>query len=127
VTDQESYINSYRNEEVLPLLIGRKVVAIDYPSLTLDDGSVLTFDTENDDCCSYIELKRLTATDHVITAASFMDNEDETGGEGPYRASLYVLTEAGGVHLAEADGDASNGYYLHGFALGVKVARGRDT
>lgn len=105
------------------MLVGRRVVAASMTdaTLTLDNGVVLTFERENDDCCSYIELTGLATTDHVITRAEFRDNEDETGYEGSYHAWLYVMTEGGPVNIAEADGDASNGYYLHGFALGVSV------
>jgi len=108
----------------LSVLVGQRVVSATDDTLTLSDGTTVTFDTTNDDCCSWIELTRLTTTDHIITAARLEDNEDETGGEGAYRAWLHVVTaEAGELNLAEANGDASNGYYLHGFALGVKVRR----
>ena len=102
-------------------LIGKSVVNATEDTLTLSDGTRLLFDTENSDCCSYIELRNLSTTDNVITAAEFRNNEEETGGEGPYRAWLNVVTEAGELRIAEAKGDASNGYYLHGFALGVTV------
>lgn len=118
-----TYISSHRNEDVLPLLVGQSVVAVDFPTITLSDGTRLTFDAEANDCCSYIELKALAATTNIITAAKFVDNEEETGGEGAYKAALHVITEAGELNIAEADGDASNGYYLHGFALGVKVEK----
>ena len=34
---------------------------------------------------------------------------------------VTVLTEAEEINVAEMVGDASNGYYLHGFALGVRL------
>jgi hypothetical protein len=114
--------SAYR-DEWLSVLVGQRVVSATEDTLTLSDGTTVTFDTTNDDCCSWIELESLTTTDHIITAARFDDNEDETGGEGAYRAWLHVVTEAGELNIAEASGDASNGYYLHGFALGVKVRR----
>lgn len=118
----EQKFSSY-DQSWLDLLVGHRVIATSDDTLTLSDGTTLTFDRENDDCCSWIELERLTTTDHIITAATLDDNEDETGGEGAYRAWLHVVTEAGELNIAEATGDASNGYYLHGFALGVTVRR----
>lgn len=117
----EIQYSSYRNTDALEHLVGKSVVAADQNTLTLSDGTIMQFDESADDCCSYLELTRLATTENIITAASFGDNEDETGGEGAYRAWLHVVTEAGELNIAEAEGDASNGYYLHGFALGVKV------
>lgn len=108
---------------LLTHLVGQSVTAADLDggTLTLSDGTVVTFDKTNHDCCSSIELTALNVTGNVITAASFGDNEDKTGGDGAYKAWLHVVTEAGELNIAEADGDASNGYYLHGFALDVTV------
>ncbi|HET6907848.1 MAG TPA: hypothetical protein VFH54_00790 [Mycobacteriales bacterium] len=105
----------------LDRLIGQRVVEASDDTLTLSNGVQLRFQKANDDCCSYIELGKLATTDNIITAASVGDNEGETGGEGPYDAWVYVVTEAGVLNIAEAHGDASNGYYLHGFALDVTV------
>jgi hypothetical protein len=100
-------------------LIGKAVVNATVDTLTLSDGTRLRFDREESDCCTWIGLRSLSTTDNIIMAAEFRDNEDETGGEGAYRAWLHVVTEAGELNIAEAEGDAGNGYYLHGFALGV--------
>lgn len=107
--------------DVLAHLIGKCVVNATLDTLTLSDGTRLRFERENSDCCSWIGLRSLSTTNNVITAAEFRDNEDETGGEGEYSAWLHVVTEAGELNIAEADGNASNGYYLHGFALDVTV------
>jgi hypothetical protein len=108
------------------ILVGRTIVEADtgHARLTLDNGAVIEFDRSNDDCCSYVELTRLRATNNVITKVEVKDNEDETGGEGAYKAWMQVLTDSGEViKIAEMDGNASNGYYLHGFALGVRLIR----
>lgn len=110
-----SYVNPLEH------LIGKSVVSATVDTLTLSDGSRLQFEREEYDCCTSIELRSLSTTDNVITAAEYRDNEDETGGEGEYKAWLHVVTEAGELNIAEAEGNAGNGYYLHGFALGVKV------
>ena len=119
--------SSYENEKALDHLLGKSIVAVEENIMTLSDGTVLTFDSEASDCCSYLELERLVTTENIITAATFGDNEDETGGEGAYRAWLHVVTEAGELNIAEAEGDASNGYYLHGFALGITVTTTGET
>lgn len=104
------------------ILVGHWIVETTDDCLVLDDGTVLQFETSNDDCCSSIVLTALhNAGAKMITAAEVMDNEDATGGEGEYRAWIHVVTEAGEFTVAEADGNASNGYYLHGFALSVTV------
>jgi hypothetical protein len=103
------------------VLVGRSIVSASTEEglLVLDDGAVLKFDKENSDCCSWVELSVLRATNNIITKVEVKDNEDETGGEGAYKAWMTVLTEAGPINVAEMEGNASNGYYLHGFALGV--------
>jgi len=103
-------------------LVGKSVISadVDTGEMILSDGSKLIFDKDNDSCCSYIELTKLQTTDAMILSATEQDDEDEDG-EGPYKARVHVVTEAGELNLAEADGNAANGYYLHGFALGVEV------
>lgn len=109
-------------EDAAQVLVGHWIVDTTDDGLILDDGSVLQFETFNHECCSSIELTALhNAGAKMITAAEVMDNEDVTGGEGEYRAWIHVVTEAGEFTVAEADGNASNGYYLHGFALSVTV------
>lgn len=104
-------------------LIGKRVVSANTETgeMTLSDGSRLIFQTTDSECCSFIDLAALHTTDAVILSAETRDNEDETGGEGEYKAWVHVVTEAGELNIAEADGNASNGYYLHGFALDVEV------
>lgn len=115
-----------RHLDPLDHLIGKSITAATEDTLALSDGTRLRFDREESDCCSWIQLSSLSTTDSIITAAEFRDNEDETGGEGAYKAWLHVVTEAGELNIAEAEGDASNGYYLHGFALGVTVLPAED-
>lgn len=116
------YVDQMDWEEVL---VGRSIVEASFEegTLTLDDGTVFRFDKENDDCCSWVELAALRATNNVITAVTVDDDEGEEG-EGPYKAWMQVVTDSGEVvNVAELEGDASNGYYLHGFALGVTLER----
>lgn len=118
------YAGQFSPEAWMEVLGGRKIVeaSTETGTLVLDNGMVLQFDKENDDCCSWVELSVLRTTgENVITGVEITDNEDETGGEGPYWAKITVLTDDGPVDIAEQTGDASNGYYLHGFALGVKM------
>lgn len=109
----------YDPTECVDLLVGHQVIDTTETSLILDNGMQLRFDRSNSSCCSFVELGALSRTENVIIAAYVEDNEDETGGEGEYRAWIRVLTEATELNVAEAEGNASNGYYLHGFALSV--------
>jgi len=108
--------------DYLQHLVGKSVISADKTTgeMLLSDGSKLIFDRENSDCCSYIELSRMRTTDAMILSAEERDDEGDDG-EGDYNAWVHVVTEAGELNLVEAEGDASNGYYLHGFALNVKV------
>jgi hypothetical protein len=114
-------------DEDLDFLLGQRIVAVDLEAgtLTLSNDNKVQIETTHYDCCSFIDLVRLATTDNVITAAGFGDDEDETGGEGSYSAWIYVVTDDGAViHVADAEGNASNGYYLHGFALSVELVPG---
>lgn len=110
------------SENYLDHLVGKSIVSADATTgeMLLSDGSKLIFDTSNSDCCSYIALQDLRTTDAMILSAE--EGDDDTG-EGAYSAWVHVVTEAGELNIAEAEGDASNGYYLHGFALNVRVVK----
>lgn len=110
----------YDGNDWVGVLVGKSIVAANMTTgtLSLSDGTVLEFDKENSDCCSWIELAALATTANIITAAKVETTDDD---EGPYTAWVHVVTEAGELRVVEANADASNGYYLHGFALGVKV------
>jgi hypothetical protein len=107
-------------ENYLDHLVGKSVISADKTTgeMLLSDGSKLIFDRTNDDCCSWIALSKMRTTEAMILSAEERDTDE---GEGGYTAWVHVVTEAGELNLVEADADASNGYYLHGFALGVKV------
>lgn len=121
MTKGERTLIIWDRDELLNHFVGKSIVSadIDTGMMVLSDGTTLEFEKEAFDCCSWIELTSLRTTPNIITAASIED--DETDGTGPYRAWLHVVTEAGELNVAEARGDASNGYYLHGFALAVTV------
>lgn len=101
-------------------LVGKSIINadVDKGELTLSDGTVMRFDKSNSDCCSSIELMDMSTTGNIITAATVAD---DSHGQGDYKAWVEVITKSGIHRVVEADGDASNGYYLDGFALGVVV------
>lgn len=129
----------------LDRLIGTRIVQVDdtehsIPSdygssgyerwMHLSDGTVLGVETGADDCCSYLDLKELVTTDHIITSwreESHYPSPDWAGASeasGPYTSQIIVVTEDGQTSaIARADGDASNGYYLTGWALDVRVVK----
>lgn len=121
-----SYLEEYgqKVDQLKEILVGHKVVSVclETGQLLLDNGTVLEVQKEADYCCSYVELTGLFTTDNIITDVRIEDDEgDYDSHEGDYKAWIQVITEAGPINIATADGDASNGYYLHGFALAVTV------
>lgn len=111
----------YGDKDWTEHLIGKSVVSADKESgtLTLSDGTIMAFDKSNSDCCSWIELMDMSAVGNIITAATI---EDDSTGVNEYKAWVHVVTRSGfETNIVEADGNASNGYYLDGFALGVTV------
>lgn len=111
-----------RLQEVLE---GRSIDQVIEPdTLVLDNGVRLRFDQSNSSCCSWIELDLVRATYSIITKVEVTDDEEEAekNNTSEFKAKITVLTESGKyVDIAEAHGDFSNGYYLHGFALDVEV------
>lgn len=125
-------MNEESTEKVLSeALVGHKVISASIDNtvgtLGLDNGTTLLIDAYTYDCCSWQELTTLTTVNNVITAVRVEDNEYLTGDEGPYKAWVTVVTEADEYRLAEADADASNGYYLHGWCLNVTVTKGGES
>jgi hypothetical protein len=104
-------------EDWTKALIGHSIPFVTENSLVLDDGTRIEF-TDNYDCCSWADLNKLRTCDNVITDVRI---EDDDSGEGSYSAWVYAVTDKGGVEIVNQDSNASNGYYLHGFALKVRV------
>ena len=124
----------------LDRLIGTKIVRVDdtkhcVPSgngtsgyerwVHLSDGTVLGVEIGARECCSYLELKELSTVDNVIMSWRKESHYHEgTHGKGPYTSQIVVVTKDGQTSaIARAEGDASNGYYLTGWALDVRVVK----
>lgn len=103
-------------------LIGTRIVSSDLEkgTMVLDNGTVLSIATSNSSCCTWIELTDLIESSGLITNAK-LDDDDK--GDGEYKAWVHIITEAGINIAIEAEGNAGNGYYLHGFALDVIVTK----
>jgi hypothetical protein len=103
-------------------LIGKSIVSTEMGEhegrLVLSDGTALVIQANMSDCCSYLNLTSLATTENIITAADIRDTD---GGIEEYSTWIHVVTEAGEFKVAEADGDAGNGFYLHGWELDVEV------
>lgn len=111
---------SVDSSEFAQTLVGKRIVSVETATgrMALSDGTTLVFETEATECCTYLALSALHTTESIIMAVAVDDDDD---GEGSYKAWIHVVTEAGELNIAEAEGDAGNGYYLHGWALGVEV------
>src|SRR5690625_3301431 len=105
------------------VLVGRQIVDTNTQNgtLTLDDGTIIEFETEITDCCSYLSLTDLHTTTSIITAAGIKDDEDEDSLDSQYNAWVYAITDGGEKAIVEAEGDAMSGYYIHGFELKAKI------
>lgn len=117
-------VGYYENDfeaQIIDALVGTNIISTTEDTLVLSNGTHLKFDKFNSSCCTSIELVNLSSSGGKILSAGIKDNEDETEGEGAYKTWIWVLTEAGELNVVEADGDAGNGYYLHGFALDVDI------
>lgn len=95
--------------------------------LELDDGTVIKFDLSESSCCAWFELGSLNVLPNVITKVDITEQYEDTrqSGVGPYKAQISVITEPGEFkYLAEGYGDATSGYYLNGFCLGLTIIPG---
>ncbi len=117
-----------QHDEIRALLIGRRVVEVGgrpgvgghHGSLTLDDGTVLDLEG-NQDCCAYYDITELNAVDNIITSVEFEEDpagDDYPKGQGVYR--IFVFAENREINLVRFDGTDSNGYYGTGYTITVK-------
>ena len=97
-------------------LVGKRIVEIDADAntMTLHDGTVLTF-RDAYDCCSWFEaeLKEHNLTDNAITHVT-------TSGEyGDESWSIHIL--AANKHIADVniDGSVGSGFYCHSINLEI--------
>lgn len=113
---------SVDSSEFAQTLVGKRIVSVETATgrMALSDGTTLVFETEATECCTYLALVALHTTESIIMAVAVDDDEDRDA-TGYYKAWIHVVTEAGELNIAEAEGDAGNGYYLHGWVLGVEI------
>jgi hypothetical protein len=104
------------------IFVGHRIVGVEGNILTLDNGIRVEFEKECDSCCAWFRLESLATTDNIITSITEEDEYEEgREGEGPYTARIVGVTDAGSVDIAYGVGDATNGYYLSGFCLDIRV------
>lgn len=101
-------------------LVGKRIVGIDADAntMTLHDGTVLTFH-DTFDCCSWFEaeLKEHNLTDNAITRVTTSDEHSDEYGEQSW--SIHIL--AADEHIADVNinGDEGSGYYCHSINLEI--------
>lgn len=129
-------------EEIIDLLMGRKVTKVDGEHLLLDDGTVIKAIGHDGGCaCSAgcYDLSVLNGVDNIITRVEFdyhptgdgegWDDEptdaqqcefgpQEDKYEGHYR--IFVFAEDQRINLMQFDGTDGNGYYGTGFEILVR-------
>lgn len=99
-------------------IIGKKVVKVDVQActITLDDGTVLTFEDANG-CCAWFsaQLTEGNLTENMVTAVR---HENYYSGEQESWA-LHILAEDHRICDVLIDGDPTSGYYCHSITLSV--------
>lgn len=93
--------------------------------LTLDDGTQVYVAGNDGGCaCSAgcYDLTKLATTDNIITSVKVIDQSSGDYSEGEGRYSIFVITAAEELNVAEFEGDDGNGYYGTGFHLAVVPA-----
>jgi hypothetical protein len=102
-------------------VLGKRVVSVEEydGTITLDDGTVLSF-IDTADCCAWFsaELRAGTLSDNIVTAVRLEEFEGGEYGEEHY--ALHILATDTRIGTVEINGDPSNGYYCHSIELGIE-------
>lgn len=135
--DADAYALDHEDQdEIVTLLMGRKVTKVDGEHLLLDDGTVIKAIGHDGGCaCSAgcYDLSVLNGVDNIITRVEFDyapggDYEDpprtghpddpEDKWTGYYR--IFVFADNQQINLMQFDGSDGNGYYGTGYELLVR-------
>lgn len=101
-------------------LVGKRIVEIDTyaNTMTLHDGTVLTF-RDAHDCCAWFvaELRQHNLTDNAITRVTTSDKHSDEYGDKSW--SIHIL--AADKHIADVNinGNEGSGYYCHSINLEI--------
>lgn len=98
-------------------LVGRKISEADEQAdtLTLDDGSVISFDGYGD-CCAWAEVDRMSRLDHVITDVRFVENKPDD--YDTQSLSIYALSEGSvDTEIVHIVGNEGSGCYSYGVRI----------
>jgi hypothetical protein len=132
-------LNQDNEQEIVDLLMGRKVTKVDDDHLLLDDGTVIKAIGHDGGCaCSAgcYDLSVLNGVDNIITRVEFDyrpagdgdypklgDHPDDPtdGWTGYYRVFVYAENQQ--INLMQFDGSDGNGYYGTGFEILVRDPR----
>ncbi len=120
-----SYIYDMTASDLEKHLIGKVITKVDEQenSLTLSDGTVLTF-KDTADCCAWFsaELSAGNLTDNAITSLTVEDHDDPDGIEN---YSIHILAADKNVVDLGIRGDATSGYYCHSINLDITTPEGK--
>lgn len=110
--------NELEMNELFRALVGRKIIEANEreDTLTLDDGSVITFEGYGD-CCAWANVDRMSRLDHVITDVRFVENPNSHEG-GEDTLSIYALSEGSvDTEIVHIVGDEGTGCYSYGVRI----------
>ena len=139
-------LNENDRDEIVNLLMGRKVTKVDDEHLLLDDGTTIKAIGHDGGCAcnaGCYDLSVLNGVDNIITRVEFdyhptgddegWDSEptaakkcdpEQDDWTGHYR--IFVFAENQRINLMQFDGTDGNGYYGTGYEILVRDPRRAD-
>lgn len=111
------------HNQIIELLLGRKVAKVDDQTLRLDNGTRLTLKGHEGGCscgAGDYTLIELNGIDNVITKVEFVNSPagDDEEGEGYYKIFVFATNER--INLTTFEGSDGNGYYGTGYSIDVQ-------
>lgn len=103
-------------EELKELLLYKRIVKWDKDSLLLDDGTKVTIEMSESDCCAYAggEFKDVKL-DAIITDIKIGEQvtEKSDSGESESKNTVTIYHNQNPIALAECEADDGNGGYYY--------------
>lgn len=112
-------------------IVGHRITDVNVRDgiITLDDGTVLEFESASE-CCAWYDVEiapHMDINDNMVTdvVTVFDDdsNDDNTDDDNLDHYALRVLSRDKAILDVNVDGDPTSGYYCQSFTLNVKTRR----
>lgn len=102
-------------------LLGRKIVAAERDTITLDDGTTLTLVGVSDGCAWFepSDVYNVNLSDNVVTAVNETYKEEEEVWAGE-TYTIHVLSGEDKILDFDVNRNPTSGYYCRGITLEVR-------